>query len=991
MLVITLFAATLSTRVSIGQTQLLAEMQHTTWAGHDGAPIGIQAVTMGPDGLLYLATMSGVYRFDGNTFEKVQTPSVKFTSTTHNLLFDHAGNLLIMLSHGPPILLRREWAETLDRIDSGAIETITNAQQTPDGSLWAVLNERSLVKLGKDYAWHVMQDPDNGKGHITHLFADASGSLWLVDEDRLYRRPRNGNFMPTNVFVYGRGKFMNDGHTGIWIASAGVATASIPAKHLQHIDAKGLPIPTRDVTEPLAAASPASNDSLWLLTTHSTLIHVAIGALQKGSERLDLNHWKDRLQLHNAVRQDGAYAFFPARDGSLWIGGLGGVEHFQNATLVPLLQNATAGFWEQCSKDKGSQWILSADRTLYERSPDGQMRVRRHGADSLFCSDYGMLASDDDVAGLATLGEAGVSFLPYLPGLKGYGNHYIFTGATTTSGGAIIAAAAGGAVGRSLWEYRSKTWRQLDPGNRNAEISGLAAMPTGEAYLGFRDGTVGILDPEAARVRIIGHAGGKPILGFSRTSKGLIAYGVDGISIVGIGNFRPLLFKETALSAMVTGVAEAADGDLWLNGAKGIVRVPSKEISLSLRDLNHRILANNISEGDFIGPASPNMFAQSAQVGRQGRIWFNTLNGIVSVASDAVRPLAPPPLVIKDILVDGNPLPVNRKLRPGVNTLSIRYIGVDFSDPSGLTYAYKLGGYDNLWQEVGSRTEAVYTHLHAGRYVFSVKARNAFGTWTEPISLEAFVVQPHVYERGWFVALAGLLLAFLSWAAIQLRLRTAAADIRRRADERADERVKIARDLHDTLLQGVQGLLLSFHVAIEGVPLEHESRPSLERALTTAEKLILEGRDRVKGLRQTEISGDELGQLFLAVVEDLGCGDRFHLAIYPTTTERPHLREDVAAELFLVGREAIVNAVRHSNASQITMRLHFASGAFTLDCEDDGVGFDIENQEASKQQHWGISGMRERIETLQGTLRIGSKPRRGTLLRVSLKGKYAYR
>ena len=439
------------------------------------------------------------------------------------------------------------------------------------------------------------------------------------------------------------------------------------------------------------------------------------------------------------------------------------------------------------------------------------------------------------------------------------------------------------------------------------------------------------------------------------------------------------------------GMAEAANGDLWLNSRKGIVRIPAGELGAALRDPTHRIFANNISEGDFIGPAATRLFSQSVQVDKKGRIWFDTLTGIVFVRPDIVRPSAPPPIVIKDVRADGAPLPPNRTLPPGLNSLSIRYVGVDFSDPSGLSYSYRLEGYDDAWQNVGARTEAVYTHLRSGRYTFEVEARNAFGEWTPPVILLPFVIKPHFYEERWFLATAVLLLVGLAWVLVQYRLRVAAADIRRRADERADERVTIARDLHDTLLQGVQGLLLTFHAAIEGVPAEHQSRPALERGLTSAEKLIIEGRDRVKGLRGTPISGEELGQLLQAAAEDLSCSQRFQLTITPAVPE-VSLRDDVAAELFLVGREALINAVRHAYATSIALRLRFDPNAFSLECEDNGIGFDpLLLLSQQKQGRWGLRGMRERIEGLHGSFHVSGGPEKGTLVRILIKAKYAYR
>jgi len=984
-----LFAALLLlTANSFAQTQTLAEMQHSTWVGHDGAPLGIRAIAMGPEGLLYVATFSSIYRFDGLVFEPVPILGIEFTSVISNLYFTRQGDLLLSFSHGPPVLLHQGRGEFLDHTDGAAIEMFSRPQQTPDGRLWAVLNERQLVILGEDKVWHVTADPGAGRAHITRLFADAQGTLWSVLDDQLFRRPQDGKFQPTGVFVYGEGKVVPGLHSDLWIASSGTATSVAPARHLQHLDGLGNLLETRDISEPLTAAYPAADGSLWLITTQSLLVHLPPGLLDRDGPPLIVSKWKDSFNLRTAVRDDAANSFLLAKDGSIWISGLGGIERFQDATLVPLLPNATPGLWDHCLERTGSQWILDPHSSLYLRTPDGTMYLKGTGAQALYCSALGNIVRDN--AGLSLLDEERASPLPMLPGLKGYGNHYIFTGATRLADGSIVAAAAGGAIGRSLWRYRDGGWHQLDANQFSPEISGLYAVRQGAVYFGFRDGTIGLLEPGSTHVRLIGKAGTSAVLGFATTKQGLIAYGASGIAVWRQGSFTPLSFADAQSAKMVTGVAESADGDLWLNGAEGIVRVAYSELSAALRNPSHRILSNEISEGDYTGPAAPNLFSRSVEADAKGRLWFNTLNGIVSVASSALRFSEPPPLVIKSVFADGTPLPPNRTLPPGVNSLSIRYIGIDFSDPFGLSYSYRLAGYDNGWQDVGTRTEAVYTHLRAGRYTFVVRARNAFGSWTPPVTLEPFVIQPHFYEKRWFLLASAFLLVALIWLAIQLRLRVAAADIRRRADERADERITIARDLHDTLLQGVQGLLLTFHAAIEGVPVKHEARPALERALTRAEKLIIEGRDRVKGLRGAQISGDELGQLFQAVAEDLACTDRFHLSV-STITAKTILRDRVAAELFLIGRETLVNAVRHAHASHIALRLQFNSRAFILECEDDGVGFDPLPSSRQQQPRWGIPGMRERIEALRGSLCIRTEIGQGTLVHVSIKAKFAYK
>ncbi|WP_114210304.1 sensor histidine kinase [Acidisarcina polymorpha] len=971
--------------VAVAQMQPLGQMQHDTWAGHDGAPLGVRALALGHDGLLYLATFQGLFHFDGSSFEHVTVPGVVLGSSLLDLLSTQQGDMLLIFAHGAPILLHRRQGEYLGRVEGADLESIKYPQQSPDGTIWAVLNERLLVFLGPDLVWHVVADPGNGRAHVTQLFADTSGVLWTVEDDRVYRRSPEAAYQALDVFVYGPCKFTGGADGSLWIASSGPAPKDTAAQHLLHLDASGHVLPTPSVREPLSAPLVTRDGSLWLLTSGFELMHLPTPAFQSFPERPE-----EMVPLRTAVGLYTANALLQSSDGSIWVGGMGGLERFKTSTLIPLFPHATPGSWEFCPGKNGGQWIIDAHSNLLLRHSDGLIEKKETQVEDLDCSPFGNQLRKS--TGLAMLEDDHVTMLPPpFPDKPGLGNHYIFTGSGRTADGSVLAVVAGAALGRYLLRYQHYRWQQLNPGWQGAELSGIYTARSGETYFGDRAGAVGVLDPGAARVRSLGSVGSNAILGFTETRLGLLAYGVSNIAVRTNGSFHQLRFADPNDATMVTGLVEADDGDLWLNCIKGVVRIRAEEFQQALSDPTHRLLTNNIAEGDYTGPTQMNLFSETVHKDANGRIWFDTPNGIVSLVSQDIRPFELPTVTIKDALVDGSPFPQNRSLAPGVNVFSVHYVGVDFSDPSGLSYAYRLDGYDNDWQLVGQRTEAVYTHLRAGRYTFSLKARNAFGNWTRPVSFDTFTVQPHYYERGWFIALVTLLLIALFTLAIRQRLRMAADRIRRNAEERADERITIARDLHDTLLQGIQGLLFSFHVAIEGVPDRHPSRRALERALTSAEKLIVEGRDRVKGLRGQAITGDELSRLLTNVAEDLGSGRLLHLDVIGDPMSNNNLRDSVAAELFLIAREAIVNAVRHAQASRITVRLRFAFSDFTLDCEDDGVGFTPPAAFSNNQTRWGLPGMQERVAKLPGTLEVRTAPGEGTLVRVTLKARDAYR
>ena len=211
-----------------------------------------------------------------------------------------------------------------------------------------------------------------------------------------------------------------------------------------------------------------------------------------------------------------------------------------------------------------------------------------------------------------------------------------------------------------------------------------------------------------------------------------------------------------------------------------------------------------------------------------------------------------------------------------------------------------------------------------------------------------------------------------------------------RAEERANERIQIARDLHDTLLQGVQGLLLSFHVAAEKVPPDHESKRALEKALTTADQIILEGRNRVNRLRSEDLTDAELKSLIEGVAANLNGAGEIEFAV-ERSGGGDSLRPDVADEVFNIAREALTNAFRHSEASRIMVELDYGKHKFRMSCHDNGRGFDVGALQANgKNGHWGLRGMEERAEKIGAEFSCKSAPDKGTEVSALLSARRAY-
>jgi signal transduction histidine kinase len=371
-----------------------------------------------------------------------------------------------------------------------------------------------------------------------------------------------------------------------------------------------------------------------------------------------------------------------------------------------------------------------------------------------------------------------------------------------------------------------------------------------------------------------------------------------------------------------------------------------------------------------------------------GRLWFTTLSGAFHIDPAKLNSGTHLPIVsIRTIEADGKPVRANEAIGPGIQTLDIQYLGVNLTEPEKVTYRYRLDDLDASWQEAGHRSLAIYTHLPPGTYTFRVMASNDGETWTTPLSSETIKILPAFYQTPWFLLICTVAALGTIWLVFTLRIRTISAVIRNRAEERADERIRIARELHDTLLQGIQGLLMTFHVAAQKVPSDDESKTLLERALSTADRIIVEGRNRVNSLRSENLSDEELIGSLQNAGNDLKLDEGIAFRVEREGSGATLLAH-VADEVFYIAREALTNAFRHASASEIILNLNYGHRRFTMSCTDNGRGFDVEDEE--RPGHWGLKGMRERAQNLGGQLRCKSKPMQGTQIVFVIPSYRAY-
>jgi signal transduction histidine kinase len=331
------------------------------------------------------------------------------------------------------------------------------------------------------------------------------------------------------------------------------------------------------------------------------------------------------------------------------------------------------------------------------------------------------------------------------------------------------------------------------------------------------------------------------------------------------------------------------------------------------------------------------------------------------------------------------------KLPARTTGLQIAYTAPSLMIPERVRFRYKLEGVENDWQEAGPRRTTNYSNLGPGAYHFRVIACNNDGVWNEEGAHLDFNIAPAWYQTLWFRAFyiaAAIVTLYLLYL---LRLRQVTQRVRGQIVARFEEREKIARDLHDTLLQGVQGLILKVDAAARQMPMHEPFRQSIAKALDYGDEVLAEGRDRVRSLRGSTESLNDLPAAFRRVAEETPHDGALAFQVVVEGNLR-EVHPLVLEECFLIGREALINALRHSHALHVKVEIAYHPKQFCLRVRDDGRGIDPEVlQQGRRPDHWGLLGMRERAQTMGAQLRLWSRPEGGTEVELMVPGTTAYR
>ncbi len=450
----------------------------------------------------------------------------------------------------------------------------------------------------------------------------------------------------------------------------------------------------------------------------------------------------------------------------------------------------------------------------------------------------------------------------------------------------------------------------------------------------------------------------------------------------------------------VVGILEDERGDLWLGTGDGLSRF----------DPNRRTFLNYyVSDG-----LPDNQFSAYVKEfkSRDGEMFFASRGGLVAFFPHRVpQKSAGPSVVLTDFqlfgkrVLAGTNSPLTESisftrtitLKSWQNFFSFEFSALSYSDPERNRYRYKLEGLDRDWNEAdGTRRFATYTTLPPATYTFRVQASDSHGIWNEEGTSVRLLILPPWWSTRWFRATFAVTLLAMIWALYRYRLYQMEREFKAHLEGRVDERLRVARDLHDTLLQSFQGVLLRFQAVHNLLPgRAADAREVLETALDDAAGAITEARDAVQDLRGAPGVTNGLATAIEALGEEMARGRTtedqeppvFSVEVEGAPQELHPIMRD---EVYRITGEALRNAFRHARARRIEVETRYDARKFRVRVRDDGIGIDESVLHSGRAGHWGLPGMRERAKGIGAQLEVWSQQGAGTEVELTIPASVAY-
>jgi signal transduction histidine kinase/ligand-binding sensor domain-containing protein len=986
---------------AVDPNRQITQYAHTAWRTQDGLLDKPSALTQTADGYIWVGTSSGLMRFDGVTFRHWTPPGGEPFPFVADLLGARDGSLWIGTARG--LFLLKDGVLSGYNAKRGA-PGISAIIEDRNGTIWVT---RYRINDGQGPLCRVTgatlqcfgESDGIGSGYGLGLAEDSKGNIWFGCQ-ALCR------WAPGSSQVYFKEQFKNKSSNGVSRVAMGPSDTvwatlegTGPKMGVQYYSGgkwSSYVVPGFDGRTILSEVLLFDrNQTLWVGTTSAGLYHIHDGFA---------DHYGSAQGLSGNLVE----TIFEDKEGNIWITTDRGIDLFRDFAVATFSDNegliGTTVRSIMASTD-GSVWVANEGSLDIIRS-DGVSAVRAghglpgHNVKALFKDSAGRmwLGIDNKIMTYnqgrflevrdspARLVESAASFAEDVEGNVWVLDHH-------ESGEARLFRIRGDRIEENIRVDKLFPRPRAIAADRGG---GIWVYYSGSNIARYRDGRA-----EAA-VSLVGRPDQVLIpssffvdshnVAWAATNKGLYRIKDGAVTLMDSRNGLPC--------SMVFSMIEDNDGAYWLYTRCGLVKISKSDFASWVKSPDGKVPVRVYDALDGVqADISPESYTPVVTKSPDGHLWFAGDTDVQTVDPGRNHTNAtPPPVHIEELLADHKNYAdlKNLKLPPLSGELEINYTALSFSIPRRVRFRYELEGHDQQWQDAGTRRQAFYNDLGPGHYRFRVIACNNDGVWNEEGATLDFSVAPAWYQTIWFriSCVGGFVL--LLWALYQLRLQQLERQFGMQVEARVNERTRIARELHDTLLQSFQGLMLRFQTVGEMLPARPvDAKKALEGALDRADEAISEGRDAITDIRASSLASRDLEKSITALMtnlsEELAAGNGRSTTFRVVVEGAPRaVRPTLQDEIHRIARESLRNAFRHAQAGHIETEITYGE-SLRLRFRDDGTGIDPSVVEhGGRSGHWGLPGIRERAKQIGAQLAIWSELGAGTEVELSIPGSIAY-
>jgi signal transduction histidine kinase/ligand-binding sensor domain-containing protein len=963
----------------------ITQYGHTAWRVREGFFSGPPtALAQTADGFLWIGTEAGLVRFDGVELAPWKPPAGTPLPDSRivTLLGASDGSLWIGTGAG---LARWDGGKLTVYARTGRFGALLEDRH---GTIWAG-HTRALAEIPPlcrfDRDGFACLGPADGLPvlYVGALLEDAHGDLWVGGERGACRwrggEPACFDILGLTTLADKSGVFAlaEDAQGTLWAGAGQTGVWQRTAEGWRHALAgadRGLE------SEAMLADR---RGSLWVGATEGGLRRRAAGRL-------------DSFRPADGLSGSRVADILEDREGDIWVATSGGLDRFRDlkvTTLTPR-EGLTGGtILAVAAARAGGVWIAER-RSLFLLQGDAvsalgaEQGLPGDGPTSLLEDSRGRLWVGVD-NGLAWHDRDG--FHPVsLPDGTPIG---VVIAMQEDRAGDLWAATTD--PERELVRVHDEQVTEMLPRDRfdDQPVVAIAALPEGGVLLGLRH--VGLMLYRGGRLDSYASPprhGSALLRDLLRDPSRLWLATNQGLFRLEDGKFDLLDTERGPPCNDLESMLEDGDGSLWLKSTCGLFHIPAAELEAWSADPGHKVRGRLFDSFDGVQAGLPPFTPRSAR-SSDGRLWFAIEEGGLQVLDPrrATDNPVPAPVRLLRVLANGQSYEPAGPLRlpPRTRNLEIDYTALSLMAPEKVRFRYRLEGADGDWQQAGARRQAVYTHLGPGSYRFQVTASNNDGVWNRDGASFAFSIAPVFYETRWFLGLSLAAAAGLGWLSYRWRALQMRAGLQQAFEERLAERTRIARELHDTLLQGVLSSSMQLHVAVGELPADSPAQHRLRRVQQLMAQVIEEGRNVLAGLRSPDRVEDDLERALSRVPGELAGRQPAQPRVRVEGAARP-LRPAVRDEIYRVAREALVNAFRHAAARSVEVGIEYGAAKLRVVVRDDGRGIEAAVLRDGSEGHWGLAGMRERAERIGGRLVLHSRAGAGTEVDLTVPGEIAY-